>query len=147
MPRHFDNSNKKRRAVRKPSTIKPAARAHGKRSEDQELVAFFDWVRWNESGDSLFSLIFHIANERKTSPRAGAYLKRKGVRAGIPDVCVPVARHGYSAMYVELKIKPNKISDAQKERMLALHGAGNCVRVAWSAQELINLVKWYLFED
>jgi len=29
----------------------------------------------------------HVANERKTSPQAGARLKNKGVKSGVPD-CV-----------------------------------------------------------
>ena len=34
---------------------------------------------------------FHVPNERQCSPITGAILKRKGVRAGVPDVIIPRA--------------------------------------------------------
>lgn len=30
-------------------------------------------------------------------------LKRQGVKAGVPDICLPVARNGYHGLHIELK--------------------------------------------
>ena len=38
--------------------------------------------------DLLGVLWFHCGNERKTSPRAGARLKKKGVKSGVPDILI-----------------------------------------------------------
>lgn len=115
-----------------------------KRREDCELIKFFDWVSWQEKINPTYSLIYHIENERKCSQFAGKIRKQKGVRKGVPDVCVAVPRGEFHGMYVELKIKPNKLSPDQRAMMTLLHGQGYCVRVAWSGDELINLVKEYL---
>lgn len=59
-------------------------------------------------------LLYHIPNERKCSAREGARLKSMGVKAGVPDLCLPVARGKYHGLYIELKTKTGKLSEAQK---------------------------------
>ena len=53
--------------------------------------------------------LVHVANERATSPYAGARLKRKGVRAGFPDVAfvLPIP------LYIELKTPKGTMSRNQ----------------------------------
>lgn len=114
------------------------------KKEDSELIKFFDWVGWQEKIDPRFKSIYHIANERKTSWQAGKILKSKGVRAGVLDVCVPIPVRPYPGMYVELKIKPNKLSKEQSDFSQLMHAMGYAVRVAWSGDELIELVKSYI---
>ena len=115
--------------------------------EDAELCAFFDYVRLLENKDPRYKTIFHVANERRTSPQAGARLKKKGVRSGIPDVIVPIPSKSYHALFIEFKVKPNKLSDNQKHMCEALHAQGYCVRIAYSSTEAITILKDYLNED
>lgn len=115
-----------------------------KHRESDELITFFDYVRRLENRDPRFKSIYHIANERKTTPRAGYRLKQKGVRAGVPDVCVPIPTKQYSGLYIEFKIKPNKLTEHQTAMCTLLHGLGYCVRVAWSSTEAIQILKDYL---
>jgi len=56
----------------------------------------------------------HVANERRTTLRAGARLKKKGVKAGVPDVIVFEPKGRYNGLAIELKIKGNYMSQAQK---------------------------------
>lgn len=112
--------------------------------EDAELVKFFDWVKWHENHDPRLKTIFHVANERRTSPQAGLRLKQKGVRTGIPDICVPIPRKGFHALYIELKIKPNKLTESQETMLKLLYDLGHCARVAWSGDEAIDILKSYL---
>lgn len=88
--------------------------------------------------------------------RVGKRLKDEGVLAGMPDLCLPCARKDSHALYIEVKApggkkdllgkkqKAGSLSDAQKERRRELIGLGNCVIVAWSADEGIETLKWYL---
>jgi hypothetical protein len=57
--------------------------------------------------------LFHIANERMTSPRQGAMLKTMGVVAGIADLflMVPVGR--LAGYWIELKAPGKKPSLGQ----------------------------------
>src|SRR5688572_790368 len=49
---------------------------------------------------------FHPANERQCSPRQGAHLKRMGVKAGVPDICI--VRPGGSVAFLELKSRDGR---------------------------------------
>ena len=63
------------------------------------------------------ALSVHIANERATSPRQGALLKRKGVTAGMPDVMVFHRNGRENGLAIELKIGNNKPTASQKAVM------------------------------
>ena len=47
----------------------------------------------------------HVANERKTTPRAGKRLKDKGVKSGVPDVLIFESRGGFVGLAIELKVE------------------------------------------
>lgn len=55
----------------------------------------------------------HVANERKTTPQAGARLKKKGLKAGVPDVLIFEPKGAFNGLAIELKIKPNKHTPKQ----------------------------------
>ncbi len=57
----------------------------------------------------------HPANERKTSPQAGARLKRKGVKSGVPDVMIYTPNQVYAGLAIELKTGRNKPTDKQQQ--------------------------------
>ena len=48
-------------------------------------------------------LLYHIPNERKCSQIQGRQLKLQGVKSGVPDLHLPVARGEYLSLYIELK--------------------------------------------
>lgn len=65
------------------------------------------------------SLLIHIPNggSRKNAFE-GYRLKRQGVRAGVSDLLLPVARGGYFGLWIEFKAEPPNnaaISPSQKE--------------------------------
>ncbi|CAB4203012.1 VRR-NUC domain containing protein [uncultured Caudovirales phage] len=117
------------------------------KKEDSELIKFFDWVSWQEKIDPRFKAIYHIANERKTSWIGGKILKSKGVRSGVPDVCVPIPTKSYPGLYIEFKVKPNKLTSNQSDYCQLLHAMGYAVRIAWSGEEALGIVKSYLKEE
>lgn len=113
--------------------------------EDLELVKYFDWVAWELiPKDRKYKLIHHVENERACSWKAGKSRKRKGVRAGILDINCPIPVAKYPGLWIELKIKPNKLTEEQTEIATLLHEAGHCVKVAWSGEDCIAITKWYL---
>ena len=89
-------------------------------------------------------------------PLIGKRLKAEGLLAGIPDLHLPWAEHGFYSLYIEVKApggkqglfdpkrKPGKLSDAQKEVIPLLEAAGNCVKVVYSTDQGIKILKWYL---
>ena len=88
--------------------------------------------------------MYHIPNEGKRSKVTGAQLKAQGLKAGVPDVCLPVAHGGYIGLYVEMKVKPNRPTENQKQWLRALRGAGHFTAVAYTWEEAKNLIVEYL---
>lgn len=115
-----------------------------KKSESSEQIAFFHWVRIQGCTDERFKTIFAISNGMHSSAKAGFRAKREGLRAGISDVFVPIASRGYHGLFIEFKIKPNKLSDKQEEFFKRVHGQGFACRIAWSADDAIKILKEYL---
>jgi hypothetical protein len=70
----------------------------------------------------------------------GGRLKAAGLKAGVPDVFLPVARCGMHGLWLELKVIGNRPSTAQEQWHRDLEAEGYEVRVAYSwfqAKELI----------
>ena len=86
-------------------------------------------------------LMFHVPNGGSRNRIEAAKLKRQGVRAGVPDICLPVARGGFHGLFVELKYGRNKATDRQTAWLDALRSQGylavECV--GWdTAREVIT---------
>ena len=82
-------------------------------SEHDEQAALFEWATWHTSQCPELGLLFAIPNGGHRHPVVAARLKAEGVRAGVPDICLPVARKGYHGLFVELKFGRNKPTPAQ----------------------------------
>ena len=115
-----------------------------KRSEDLELIKFFEWVDWHAKVDNRLEAIYHVANERSTSWASGKILKQKGVRSGIPDVFCAIPSHGSHGLFIEFKIAPNKLTANQERFFKLFYSLGYTTKVAWSGDEAIQILKEYL---
>ena len=51
----------------------------------------------------------------KRDAKTATILKRQGVKAGVPDLHLPVARGGYHGLYIELKVGDNTTTKKQKD--------------------------------
>lgn len=72
-------------------------------------------------------------------------LKRMGVKAGVPDICIAIPSAGYHGAYGELKRREGgRVSDTQKHWLQALADKGYYVFVAEGADEFIKHVQNYL---
>ena len=73
--------------------------------------------------------------------RTAANLKKEGVKAGVPDIVLPVPRGAYHGLYIELKVGRNKTSLKQKEWISMLKEQGYFVEVCYgwiAAKEVIE---------
>ena len=90
--------------------------------------------RWPELG-----LLFAIPNGGDRNKIVAARLKAEGVKPGVPDLMLPVARHDCHGLFLELKRpKSNSktagiIADNQQKwsDTLRLQGYGACSCVGW----------------
>lgn len=68
-----------------------------------------------------------------------------GLRPGVPDLFLPVARHGYHGLWIELKVGRNKQTVNQAKWAQDLYALGyRVVVVCDEADEAIRIIKWYL---
>lgn len=88
--------------------------------------------------------VFHIVNEGKRTPWSGRQLVAAGLRRGVPDLCIPQARGGYHALYIEMKYGKNKLTEDQKYWLRLLKAEGNATYVAYSFEEAKEAIKKYL---
>ena len=87
--------------------------------------------------------LYAIPNGGKRNKKEAYFLKKTGVKAGVPDLCVPVARKGYHGLYIEMKYKKNKPTDNQLEWIRTLTDNGYLAKVCVGAKEAIKLLNWY----
>lgn len=67
-----------------------------------------------------------------------------GVKAGIPDLCLPVPRGEYSGLYIEMKFEKGRLEESQKKMLRLLTKQGHFCAVCYGAEEAIYVLKQYL---
>lgn len=112
--------------------------------ESQEQIYLFQWAMWNTQKFPELSLLYHVPNGGRRDKKEAVSLKRQGVKAGVPDLFLPVARDGYFGLYIELKVGRNKTTDLQKKWIKDLIEQGYIVEVCYGWQEAKELIEEYL---
>lgn len=87
--------------------------------------------------------IFHIPNEAQRSPRTAAHLKAMGMRKGVPDLMMPIPRGKYHGLFIEMKVKPNKLSSEQFDWLRDLRRRGYAAFCCYGARHAIELIRRY----
>lgn len=138
-------------------------------SEDGEQTALFAWVKMAIFGGFALAddertyvvkgfagenrgkpipelnLLFAIPNGGARDPRVGAILKATGVKKGVSDLFLPVARHGVAGLWLEMKRADGGTeSKEQKEwgAEMQNQGFGYCVCHGWV--KATEVLKQYL---
>lgn len=115
-------------------------------TEYDHQKAVFSWAKQPSvrSKHPELSLLFHIKNETKEGARQVAMDKAAGVKKGVPDLMLPVARKEYHGLFIEMKRAGGKVSADQEWWME--HLEGNCYRccVCYGWQEAAEVLTWYL---
>ena len=88
--------------------------------------------------------MYHIPNEGKRSQSAGARLKREGLKPGVPDLCLPVARGTYHGMYIELKRIGETARKEQEQWITGLREQGYAAFVCQGWDSARRLIEDYL---
>lgn len=67
-----------------------------------------------------------------------------GIRPGVPDLFLPVARRGYYGLWLELKWGRNKTTPEQDEWIARLQKLNHCCAVVRSLEEAQEVLSWYM---
>lgn len=96
--------------------------ANMKRSETTEQIGLINWARANEEYVPELRLLHHIPNEGIRTN--GPVLKAAGMKAGVPDLSLPVPRRGFHGLYIEMKFGKGKNHKSTRRVYGASSGAG-----------------------
>lgn len=114
-------------------------------TEHEEQVTVIDWCEAMSRMHPNLNLIYAIPNAGKRSLAIGAKMKREGLKSGVPDLFLPVARKGYHGLYIEMKRrKGGSVSKEQKDWIRDLTEEGYQVLVCKGADEAIKAICDYL---
>ncbi len=104
-------------------------------SEELEQTYLMNWVCAVSNIYPDIDMLYHIPNGGKRNKAEAARLKAAGVKAGVCDLHLPVARGGYHSLYIEMKVGDNKPTEAQEEFITRVRALGNAAEVCYGWQE------------
>jgi hypothetical protein len=113
--------------------------------EGQEQAALMTELRIRMP--DIADLIFHVPNGGHRVKAVAAKLKAQGVKAGIPDLVLPMARGGFFGLYIEFKATPPNdaaISSSQHERIRKLNAQGYLAVVCRGHFDTMEQIRAYL---
>lgn len=109
---------------------------------EQETV--FRWAELNKAKYPELELMFHIPNGGSRNKLEAANLKRQGVKAGVPDICLPVPKGKYHGLYIELKYGKNKLSISQSIWLGKLTEQGYMAVCVYGWEKAVEVILNYL---
>lgn len=113
-------------------------------SESAEQITIFEWAAFCSGRRPELNLLFHVPNGGERSASEAGRFKAEGVKSGVPDLVLPVARSGYHGLYIELKASDGVVSDKQEEWIDMLKQQSYYAAVCYGADEAITTIENYL---
>ena len=123
------------------------------RTEHQEQASLIIWAQWAAGKFPELQLLFAIPNGGARHPRVAQSMKEEGVKPGVPDLFLPVARHGHHGLFFEMKTENHRpkregskggLSDLQIDWLENLRAQGYKAEVAYGRDEAIKMLTDYL---
>lgn len=112
--------------------------------ESTEQIALFKWAAFQSGKYPELELMYHIPNGGRRDKVTARILKAEGVKAGVPDICLPAPRGKYHGMYIELKYGKNKTTRNQYQWLASLSGQGYYTTVCYGWEDARKVIMQYL---
>ena len=127
-------------------------------SEHDEQVALFKWAEYAVGRWPVLELLYAIPNggmrpaKERTDKRGrrvrysveAQKLRAEGVKTGVPDLCLPVARGAFHGLYIEMKTRTGSPSEAQCRWIAALIRQGYRAEVCHGWEQARAVIEEYL---
>lgn len=115
-----------------------------KNAEHYEQKALFLWADLLIPKVPELALLFAIPNGGQRNIIIARKLKDEGVKAGVPDMFLPVARGNYHGLFIELKSKDGVTSKNQDYWLRRLSEQGFMAQVCYGWTEAKETIEKYL---
>lgn len=114
-------------------------------TEAQEQMTLFSWAAMQSGKYPELNLLYHVPNGGSRHKAEAGRLRAEGVKAGVPDLCLPVARGQYHGIYIELKRqRGGRTSDHQSEWLDALSAQGYKAALCYGWEQAAGTIIKYL---
>lgn len=122
-------------------------------SEHAEQSALFQWAELNKGKVPALDMMFAVPNGGKRPIKTAKFLKEEGVKAGVPDVWLPVPINRprldhpnlkYTGLVIEMKFGKNKTTPEQTEWLQKLTDHGWLSVIAYTWIEAASYICSYL---
>lgn len=108
------------------------------RSEAEEQAAVVQYC------DLKHIPVFHIPNGGSRNKAEAAHLKAQGVKPGVPDLFLPVAKGPYHGLFLEMKAVHGRVSDHQKQWLSRLQQNGYGTAVCYGFDQAKAVIDHYI---
>jgi hypothetical protein len=109
-------------------------------TEYDEQSTLFAWLEWYSNQHPEAALAYaNVNGQYRPGQRP-----EPGLKAGVPDVFLPVARQGYHGLYIELKHGDNRPTAEQYTWILRLREQGYLAVVAYEFVGAKEVIESYL---
>ena len=125
----------------------PRERKQRNNEEHQHQAAFFAILKNNEFRYPFLEFIFAVPNAAKRNKQTAGILIAEGLKAGVPDVVIPMARRGFHGAYIENKAGKNTLTASQIKYRDFLISETYYFKSCYSVDEQISTLEWYLGID
>ncbi|WP_207869539.1 VRR-NUC domain-containing protein [Pseudomonas sp. 51_B] len=122
-----------------------SARAKPVDREGQEQAALMKELQLRYP--QAYKLIYHVPNGGHRVKAVAGKLKAQGVKAGVPDLVLPMARGGYFGLYIEFKAKPPfdaEVSPSQDAYLQMLTAQNYLAIVCRGSIDAVEAIRAYL---
>ncbi len=114
-------------------------------TEDAEQIMLFRWAEWQSGKYPALHMMHHIPNGGKRGKAEAGRFRAMGVKAGVPDICLPVPKNVYAGLYIEMKRqRGGTVSQEQKGWVRDLRAAGYAVEVCKGWDAAAKIIEDYL---
>lgn len=129
-------------ALRAYKPKKPTAKRVDREGPEQAALMKEIELRYPD----VFELMYHVPNGGHRLKEVAAKLKAQGVKAGIPDLVLPMARGGYFGLYIEFKatVDPAAVSPSQQACIRRLNDQGYLAVVCRGHFDAMECLRAYL---
>jgi hypothetical protein len=123
--------------------------------EHDHQVFVIDWCNIMARGKyPMLKYIYAVPNGARVARSTANKLKAEGMKAGVPDLCLPYPKYSkkdkevYHGLYIEMKSRDTRgaLSQDQKDWLEYLDSVGYKTAIAWTGDEARQVIKEYLDE-
>ena len=117
----------------------------GMATEDEEQIMLFEWAAMMAGKWPELKWMYHIPNGGSRNGAEAGKLRAMGVKSGVPDVALDVARGGWHGLRIEMKrADGGRTSEAQREWIEHLNAEGYRAVVCAGWQTAARVIEEYL---